>query len=121
MNNFSILTYIGVNAQVTDKKCVSSLFVNLSMYTIVIIIYRSACNDIIIQIIIIHIIAACINYGGKMFYESRGKNRWLMRFIAVKDLNALSKVNNMLFYTCDDVNHFITWYSIVCIGTSSTS
>ena len=45
-----------------------------------------------------------MNYGGKIFYESRGKNRWLMRFIAVKDLNALSKVNNILFYTCANVN-----------------
>ena len=55
-------------------------------------------------VIIIGIIVSSINYGGKIFYESRGKNRWLMRFIAVKDLNALSKVNNILFYTCDDVN-----------------
>ena len=73
-----------------------------SMYTRVII--TSACNNIIIHIII----ASSINYGGKIFYESRGKNRWLMRFIAVKDLNALSKVNNILFYTCEDANCLIT-------------
>ena len=64
----------------------------------------STCNNIII-----HIIASSINYGGKIFYESRGKNRWLMRFIAVKDLNALSKVDNILLYTCDDVNCSITY------------
>ena len=87
-----------------------------SMYTIITVTSTSTCNNIII-----HIIASCINYGGKIFYESRGKNRWLMRFIAVKDLNALSKVNNIPFYTCDDVNCSITWCYIVCTGTSSTS
>ena len=55
-------------------------------------------------VIIIIIIVSSINYGGKIFYESCGKNRWLMRFIAVKDLNALSKVNNIMFYTCAIVN-----------------
>ena len=53
--------------------------------------------------------ASSINYGGKIFYESHGGNRWLMRFIAVKDLNALSKVNNILLYTCEGVNCSITW------------
>ena len=56
-------------------------------------------------------IASSINYGGKIFYENRGRNRWLMRFIAVKDLNALSKVINILFY---DASCSITWYYSMC-------
>ena len=53
--------------------------------------------------------ASSINYGGIILYETRGRNRWLMRFIAVKDLNALSKLNNILLYTCEGVDCSITW------------
>ena len=44
-----------------------------------------------------YIVACNIKYTGQVYYEPNGgKNIWLMRFMATKDLNLLLKVKKKL-------------------------